>query len=262
MSLPLKEFISGLPGLRTADDLTAALDGFLRNAGFGQFSYVGIQGDAVQDKHLTDVAPEAIHLTNRPDWTRQYISQNYVKSDPVVRETIVSRLPIQWTETFMLSTRTPDESVFMEDAWENGICRGYTVPIHGPRGEFGLLMVSSPESDREFASLMDLYAYDLQVVAHHFHDSAQRALSKQLKVPAPIPLTSREVEILKWTVDGKTAWEIGQIVHISERTVNFHLRNIMAKFGVHNKTHAAAKAVNLGLFSGHVSGARAGQPAP
>ena len=111
MSLPLKEFISGLPGLRTADDLTAALDGFLRNAGFGQFSYVGIQGDAVQDKHLTDVAPEAIHLTNRPDWTRQYISQNYVKSDPVVRETIVSRLPIQWTETFMLSTRRAARAV-------------------------------------------------------------------------------------------------------------------------------------------------------
>jgi hypothetical protein len=33
----------------------------------------------------------------------------------------------------------------------------------------------------------------------------------------------------------------------------------MTKFGVHNKTHAAAKAVNLGLLSGHASAARVSQ---
>jgi DNA-binding CsgD family transcriptional regulator len=65
----------------------------------------------------------------------------------------------------------------------------------------------------------------------------------------PIPLTDREVEILRWTVEGKTAWEIGGILKISERTVNFHIQNVMEKFGVHNKTHAAAKAMGMGLLS-------------
>ncbi len=261
-SLPLKDFISGLPGLRTAGEFTSALDAFLRGAGFGQFSYVGVKVDAVRENQLADIAPQYIHLTNRPDWDLHYIKHNYAKADPVARECFSSRLPVQWSEAFLLNTRSHEESLFMEDAWENGICRGYTVPIHGPGGELGLMMVCSPESDREFTRLMDLHAYDLQIIAHHFHDAAQRALGKQTEASPPIPLISREVEILKWTVDGKTAWEIGQIVHISERTVNFHLRNVMAKFGVHNKTHAAAKAVNLGLFSGHVSAARAGQPAP
>ena len=67
-------------------------------------------------------------------------------------------------------------------------------------------------------------------------------------IPKPIPLTDREVEILRWTAIGKTAWEIGSILKISERTVNFHLQNLMGKFGVHNKTHAAAKAMSIGLI--------------
>ena len=252
----IRDFISGLPGLKTAADFQSALDGYLRQIGFGQFSYVGINMDSAKERHLTDIEPEFIHLTNRLDWGMHYVKQDYAKADPIVRDCFQSRLPIQWTETYMLNTRSPEESLFMEDAWENGICRGYTVPIHGPGGELGLLMISSPENDKEFGKLMDAHRFELEVVAHHFHDAAQRTLGRQAAVPPPIPLTSRELEILKWTVDGKTAWEIGQIVHISERTVNVHLRNIMAKFGVHNKTHAAAKAINLGLFAGHASAAR------
>jgi LuxR family transcriptional regulator, quorum-sensing system regulator SolR len=73
-------------------------------------------------------------------------------------------------------------------------------------------------------------------------------MGQKAKAPPPSLLTEREVEILRWTIDGKTAWEIGQILKISERTVNFHLQNVMGKFGVHNKTHAAARAVSYGLI--------------
>jgi DNA-binding CsgD family transcriptional regulator len=31
--------------------------------------------------------------------------------------------------------------------------------------------------------------------------------------------------------------------------VNFHVQNVMEKFGVHNKTHADAKAMGMGLFA-------------
>jgi DNA-binding CsgD family transcriptional regulator len=250
----VRDFISRLATLRTDGEFRAALSAALQAKGYGQFSYVGLDIDVVRENTLVEVEPDLIHLTNRPDWGRRYVDENYAKSDPVVRECFSSRLPIRWTESFMANGRTPEEAVMMEDAWENGIRRGYTLPIHGPGGELGLLMLSCSENDGEFARLTNEFEYDIQIIAHHFHDAVQRTLRKKPDVPLPIPLTSREVEILKWTVDGKTAWEIGQIVNISERTVNFHLRNIMTKFGVHNKTHAAAKAINLGLFS---SGARA-----
>jgi DNA-binding CsgD family transcriptional regulator len=38
-------------------------------------------------------------------------------------------------------------------------------------------------------------------------------------------LTPRELECLRWTMEGKTAWEVGTILSISERTAVLHLNN-------------------------------------
>jgi len=102
--------------------------------------------------------------------------------------------------------------------------------------------------DREFLKSTDAKKFDLHTISIYLHDALQRTLATVASAPKPIPLTEREVEILRWTAIGKTAWEIGSILKISERTVNFHLQNVMGKLGVHNKTHAAAKAMSFGLI--------------
>ena len=61
-------------------------------------------------------------------------------------------------------------------------------------------------------------------------------------------LTAREIEVLRWTAEGKTSNEIAQILSISERTANFHINNILVKLGALNKTQAAVKAAVLGLL--------------
>jgi DNA-binding CsgD family transcriptional regulator len=58
----------------------------------------------------------------------------------------------------------------------------------------------------------------------------------------PQELTLRQREILKWLIEGKTGWEIGQILHIAERTVKFHVQNLMHKFGAINKHQLIANA--------------------
>jgi DNA-binding CsgD family transcriptional regulator len=70
----------------------------------------------------------------------------------------------------------------------------------------------------------------------------------KLKKGTP-PLTERETEVLKWTSIGKTGWEIGAILGISRRTVEFHLRSIADKFDVVNRTHAVAQALRVGLIN-------------
>lgn len=56
-------------------------------------------------------------------------------------------------------------------------------------------------------------------------------------------LTSREAEVLLWISRGKSNREIGEILHISPRTVNKHLEQIFVKLGVENRASAAARAV-------------------
>lgn len=60
-------------------------------------------------------------------------------------------------------------------------------------------------------------------------------------------LTAREHEWLKWIAEGKTAWEIGQILGITERTAEVHLDNVIRKLTVTNKVQAVVRAVALKL---------------
>ena len=60
--------------------------------------------------------------------------------------------------------------------------------------------------------------------------------------------TPREREVLKWVKDGKTAWDISQILSISERTVKFHVQNIMRKVNATNKAQAVAICVENGFI--------------
>lgn len=56
-------------------------------------------------------------------------------------------------------------------------------------------------------------------------------------------LTPREREVLAWVAQGKSAWEIGEILDIAKRTVDGHAQIAVRKLGAVNRTHAVAIAV-------------------
>jgi len=69
------------------------------------------------------------------------------------------------------------------------------------------------------------------------------------KQPAPAPrLARREIECLTWVLQGKTSWETGRILGVSETTVAFYLRNARSKLQCRSKHQAALKAIALGLL--------------
>jgi len=60
--------------------------------------------------------------------------------------------------------------------------------------------------------------------------------------PKRIDLGERELEALTWAARGKTFAEIGQILGVSRRTIEFHLDNARRKLGVPTRTQALIKA--------------------
>ncbi len=49
--------------------------------------------------------------------------------------------------------------------------------------------------------------------------------------PVSPGLTERERMVLSWVAAGKSSWEIGRILSISEHTVNSHIERAVAKLG-------------------------------
>ena len=69
--------------------------------------------------------------------------------------------------------------------------------------------------------------------------------------PEPLadPLTSREAEILGLLAQGQTNPQIARELVVSPGTVKNHVRHIIAKLGVSDRTQAAVRAVELGLLT-------------
>jgi LuxR family quorum sensing-dependent transcriptional regulator len=67
-------------------------------------------------------------------------------------------------------------------------------------------------------------------------------------MPAQVKLTLREIDILHYIAAGKTNWEIGMVLGITENTVKKTLQKILAKYQTSSRTHAVALAIRQGAI--------------
>ena len=124
---------------------------------------------------------------------------------------------------------------------------GWAQSSRDANGVSGLLTLAR---GREPLSRVELDEKSLRMswLAQVAHLGMSRCLATRLLPEGEIRLTERELTVLRWTGDGKTSGEIAEIMRISESTVNFHIRNSMAKLGAANKLAATVKAALLGLL--------------
>jgi DNA-binding CsgD family transcriptional regulator len=171
----------------------------------------------------------------------------YLATDPKIQYCQNHTLPLTWTPAIVTrkirENRVSRNAVdFWSETLDLGMDYGVTIPVRGYSGSFGMfstVRISIPEPPYP----VPLPLLEAWVV--HLQTQIERIYSEQL---LPEQLTSRESEVLNWTVRGKTAEEIGQILQISNNTVLFHLRNLRSKLNVTNKYHLAARAFTLGLI--------------
>jgi DNA-binding NarL/FixJ family response regulator len=89
-------------------------------------------------------------------------------------------------------------------------------------------------------------------------DSATRPNRARLaSLPDFLPLTHRELDILRLAAEGHSNAKIARVLWITEQTVKFHLSNIYGKIQVANRTEASRWAQVHGLL--RTDPARAGQ---
>jgi DNA-binding NarL/FixJ family response regulator len=68
------------------------------------------------------------------------------------------------------------------------------------------------------------------------------------RTPIDFALTDREMEALTWVAKGKSSTDIAVLMNVSDRTVNFHINNVIRKVGVATRVQAAIRCALLGLI--------------
>jgi DNA-binding CsgD family transcriptional regulator len=59
-------------------------------------------------------------------------------------------------------------------------------------------------------------------------------------------LTGRERQIIRYVANGHTNTRIGQLLGVSDKTVNRHLANVYAKLGARDRANAVALSLRHG----------------
>lgn len=218
-------------------ELSHTADKLARQLGFANYLY-GVQV-------TTPAAKPARYInSNYPyAWMERYAQENYAAIDPVLQHCLNTTLPAVWQEA-TFSEAAPQ---MWEEAASYGIKYGISVPIHDPSGLNGIFSLARDRSLplKEVPAIMG----EAQLLSNFLHVGMTRVVIPTAIPESRIDLTERERECLQWAAAGKTAWEIGQILGIAERTAVFHLNNCVQKLGAQNKTQAVAKAALLGLLN-------------
>jgi LuxR family quorum-sensing transcriptional regulator LasR len=188
-----------------------------------------------------------LHSHYSSDWLNKYTANEFHHFDPIFSHCTEKSTPLIWSPNIFSNRRQKE---MYEEASAYGIKSGVTLPIHGAKGELGIMcFVSDTKPDKRFSDDANSNLPQLSYLRDFILESSLKFINSKQKSKKMIPVSTRELECLKWCAAGKSSWEIGQILNCSEANVNYHFGNIHYKFGTNSRQQAIARAIRLGLIN-------------
>jgi DNA-binding CsgD family transcriptional regulator len=175
-------------------------------------------------------------------FSRAYLANNYIQTDALVKESAMTQSIQYWPDGWArLGQRHEIVTLCMDNNLKTGFIHGSKPTSLTKKG--GLFSFSGPSmpNDNRTAAIIGL-------VVPHLHLSLSRVFNKMPSADKAITLSNREKDVLNWLKQGKSSWDISVILGISERTVNYHVYNMMQKLEAVNRPQAVAMAIHLGLI--------------
>lgn len=190
---------------------------------------------------VATMQPKIIMLSNYPnEWSQRYLQENYVTVDPTVTHCLSSMQPVLWSDNVF--KETPE---FWEEAQSHGLRYGWGLSAHDHRGRASMLSVGRTQGEVSIGELYEKVGQTYWLCNLLHTVVGDKPVEPEEKARQ---LSEREVEVLRWSAEGRKAHEIADILNVSERTVNFHVKSAMNKLNAPNRTSAVIQAAINGLF--------------
>jgi DNA-binding CsgD family transcriptional regulator len=239
------QWTASIAAASNAADPVPYLKSMLAQLGFDHLTCIGLAhayGGGERLSFIWSTAPAS--------WTARYGKLGYAAHDPRIRLTTARVSPIVWDAREV----DGDWSVrrFLNDAGRHGVRSGFAVSFRD--AEQGRVVIAfdsarSPVTETRCATQPTRMG-DLMLLAAALQEGVLRP--RCMPAVATIArgagcLSPRERTCLSMAAHGLTSADIGTKLGIAERTVNFHIRNVLKKLQALNRTEAIAKAVARGV---------------
>ena len=226
--------------IRTIFDAMQVLRKVCLSYGFRYFSVITLPSSSSGDD--SSIASMATISSWPPELIAGYDRLGLARNSPILDQLRKQITPLVFKVGDVNSKRPGEEPESANELFGRfELTMGVYFPVHdthGLRHAVSFMGDRDPLSTEELSTL-SLFATMLieQISRISMADHAAKSV-----------LNDREVEILKWTAEGKTSPEIARITGLSEHTVNHYATIATKKLGCSNRTQAVVYAIRLGLF--------------
>lgn len=240
MRAEVEWFLDAMALVGDVGALAMILGEMTERMGFGHFALT-------HHANMADASNDLIRLHNYPEAWVDYFDRNGLGlSDPIHRASHRTSAGFRWNAVPELIQMTPGDHRLLDLAHEHGLADGFTVPaniVGEATGSCSFAVAPGgalPIDALQWAQLAGIAAFE----------GARRIWLAGTGPTRPRPgLTDRQRDCVVWAARGKTAWEIGRILGISEETAVRHLKQARERYGVDKQTSLLIRALFDGIIS-------------
>lgn len=238
---PVYEFAQDAYGAADAEELDAVMKRHLSRLGLGLYAFY-VATDRFKRPNVKRIsgAPHA-------GWRKHYDTNRLGRVDELLKSGLTSSEPTTWSRFRAERRLTRQQENIYHQAADFGLRDGFFLPLHQPDGSMlGITMTVPASMPTDHGTLAILHMISL-----YYSMAATRlgmvAAALNVERQEDAKLSPRQIECLQWIAEGKSGWEISQILNLSEHTVNEHLAAARRRMGVRTTTQAVAHAVLRGI---------------
>jgi LuxR family transcriptional regulator, quorum-sensing system regulator RaiR len=185
------------------------------------------------------------YATYSMEWKARYAQEQYMRIDPVLIGGSSRFQPFNWGD---LDWTPKAARKFRVEAAVHGVgSQGYSVPVHGPKGQFALFSVNHSCEDAEWAAFTRKHQNSFILLSHFFNQKALEVVANVDEQPTKA-LSPRELDAMTLLARGLSRAEVAKDLDISEHTLRVYIESARNKLNAQNTTHAVARALSRGLI--------------
>jgi len=242
MNQKIENFITASRQATNIDELFLIYKQAMSDQGYDQIIYAVLS----DHQHLSNYNELGVVLqSNLDSWIKHYSEKNYKEIDPAAIFTSANSGFFTWDFIAQQEDLTRKQLDIFKDAENFGLYKGINVAIAGPGGVKCVVLSASSQKNIKLAP----NAWDLINLISYQFNTCFLDLSNHNPLKKENILTRREQEILKWLGTGLTKSQVGNKVHLSQHTVNFHMRSILNKLDANNTSQALVTAIKEKLIN-------------
>jgi len=220
----------------TLEALQGLIEAAVREFGFHWFTLL-------HNVDLSRRGGEPLFLTTYPSaWLEEVLERRHYLQDPIHVACARVSSGIAWDQIGEVLELTERQRVILDRARDHDLVSGYSLPIR-MQGEAEAIFTAARSQDAPLHAEDALVVRWLGTVAY---DRARELTASTEQKLAYVALSPRQIECLALVAQGKSDWEIGQILSLSRDTVHEYVEGARRRYGVRRRTQLVLRAVRDG----------------